>query len=157
MLDILLVDDETAIRLPVGEALRAKGHRVSIASDGDEAMARLDAEVFQLVLSDVRLPRGDGFSILRRVRRDCPWTDVLLMTAYGTIADAVTAMKEQAIDYVTKPFDVQELVTVVARIDERRQLRAAPARSWWPGCSTTAARGGTSPSSPSTARPCRPP
>jgi two-component system response regulator AtoC len=123
MLDILLVDDETAIRLPVGEALRAKGHRVSIASDGDEAMARLDAEVFQLVVSDVRLPRGDGFSILRRVRRDCPWTDVLLMTAYGTIADAVTAMKEQAIDYVTKPFDVQELVTVVARIDERRQLK----------------------------------
>jgi two-component system response regulator AtoC len=123
MLDILLVDDETAIRLPVGEALRAKGHRVSTAIDGDEAMARLDAEVFQLVVSDVRLPRGDGFSILRRVRRDCPWTDVLLMTAYGTIADAVTAMKEQAIDYVTKPFDVQELVTVVARIDERRQLK----------------------------------
>jgi two-component system response regulator AtoC len=123
MLDILLVDDETAIRLPVGEALRAKGHRVSTAIDGDEAMARLDAEVFQLVVSDVRLPRGDGFSILRRVRRDCPWTDVLLMTAYGTIADAVTAMREQAIDYVTKPFDVQELVTVVARIDERRQLK----------------------------------
>src|SRR6185369_5768849 len=61
--------------------------------------------------------------ILRRVRRDCPWTDVLLMTAYGTIADAVAAMKEQAVDYVTKPFDVQELVTVVDRIDERRRLR----------------------------------
>jgi DNA-binding NtrC family response regulator len=123
MLDILLVDDETAIRLPVGEALRARGHRVSLANDGEEAMARLDAEVFQLVLSDVRLPRGDGFSILRRVRRDCPWTDVLLMTAYGTIADAVAAMKEQAVDYVTKPFDVQELMTVVDRIDERRQLK----------------------------------
>jgi two-component system response regulator AtoC len=123
VLDILLVDDEPAIRLPVGEALRAKGHRVSTAVDGPEAMARLDAEVFQLVVSDVRLPRGDGFSILRRVRRDCPWTDVLLMTAYGTIADAVAAMKEQAVDYVTKPFDVQELVTVVDRIHERRQLR----------------------------------
>jgi two-component system response regulator AtoC len=123
MLDILLIDDETAVRMPVGEALRARGHRVSTAVDGDEAMARLDAEVFQLVVSDVRLPRGDGFSILRRVRRDCPWTDVLLMTAYGTIADAVAAMKEQAVDYVTKPFDVQELVTVVDRIDERRQLK----------------------------------
>jgi two-component system response regulator AtoC len=123
VLEILLIDDETSIRLPVGEALRARGHRVATASDGDEAMARLDAEVFHLVVSDVRLPKGDGFSILRRVRRDCPWTDVLLMTAYGTIADAVAAMKEQAIDYVTKPFDVQELVTVVDRIDERRRLK----------------------------------
>jgi two-component system, NtrC family, response regulator AtoC len=123
VLEILLVDDETAIRLPVSEALRARGHHVATAADGDEAMARLDAEVFHLVVSDVRLPRGDGFSILRRVRRDCPWTDVLLMTAYGTIADAVAAMKEQAIDYVTKPFDVQELVTVVDRIDERRRLK----------------------------------
>jgi DNA-binding NtrC family response regulator len=123
VLEILLIDDETAIRLPVSEALRARGHHVATASDGDEAMARLDAEVFHLVVSDVRLPRGDGFSILRRVRRDCPWTDVLLMTAYGTIADAVAAMKEQAIDYVTKPFDVQELVTVVDRIDERRRLK----------------------------------
>jgi CheY-like chemotaxis protein len=123
VLEILLIDDETSIRLPVGDALRARGHRVATASDGDEAMARLDSEVFHLVVSDVRLPKGDGFSILRRVRRDCPWTDVLLMTAYGTIADAVAAMKEQAIDYVTKPFDVQELVTVVDRIDERRRLR----------------------------------
>jgi two-component system response regulator AtoC len=123
VLEILLIDDETSIRLPVGDALRARGHRVATASDGDEAMARLDAEVFHLVVSDVRLPKGDGFSILRRVRRDCPWTDVLLMTAYGTIADAVAAMKEQAIDYVTKPFDVQELVTVVDRIDERRRLK----------------------------------
>jgi two-component system response regulator AtoC len=123
VLEILLVDDETAIRLPVGEALRARGHRVAIASDGEEAMARLDAEVYHLVVSDVRLPKRDGFEILRRVRRECPSTDVLLMTAYGTIADAVVAMKEQAIDYVTKPFDVQELVTVVDRIDERRRLR----------------------------------
>jgi DNA-binding NtrC family response regulator len=123
VLEILLIDDETSIRLPVGEALRARGHHVATASDGDEAMARLDSEVFHLVVSDVRLPKGDGFSILRRVQRDCPWTDVLLMTAYGTIADAVAAMKEHAIDYVTKPFDVQELVTVVDRIDERRRLK----------------------------------
>jgi two-component system, NtrC family, response regulator AtoC len=123
VLEILLVDDETAIRMPVGDALRARGHRVAIASDGEEAMARLDAEVYHLVVSDVRLPKRDGFEILRRVRRECPSTDVLLMTAYGTIADAVVAMKEQAVDYVTKPFDVQELVGVVDRIDERRRLR----------------------------------
>ena len=58
MLEILLIDDETSIRLPVGDALRARGHRVATAADGDEAMARLDSEVFHLVVSDVRLPKG---------------------------------------------------------------------------------------------------
>ena len=85
-------------------------------------MSRLDGQVFSLVVSDVKLPRVDGFTILRRLRKECPGTDVVLMTAFGTIADAVAAMKERAIDYVTKPFDLQEMVMVVDRIDERRRL-----------------------------------
>src|SRR4030095_12577104 len=122
MLDILVVDDEPSIRVPLGHALRARGHRVAVASDGAEAMSRLDAQVFSLVVSDVKLPRVDGFTILRRLRKECPGTDVVLMTAFGTIADAVAAMKERAIDYVTKPFDLQEMIMVVDRIDERRRL-----------------------------------
>src|SRR5262245_29362792 len=122
MLDILLVDDEPAIRVPLGHELRTQGHRVSIASDGAEAMSLLDSQVFHLVVSDVRLPKVDGFTILRRLRHESPQTDVLLMTAFGTIPDAVTALKERAVDYVTKPFDVQEMVIVVDRIDERRRL-----------------------------------
>jgi two-component system response regulator AtoC len=122
MLDILVVDDEPSIRVPLGHALRARGHRVSVASDGAEAMSRLDAQVFGLVVSDVKLPRVDGFTILRRLRKECPGTDVVLMTAFGTIADAVAAMKERAVDYVTKPFDLEEMVLVVERVDERRRL-----------------------------------
>jgi DNA-binding NtrC family response regulator len=122
MLDILVVDDEPSIRVPLGHALRARGHRVAVASDGAEAMSRLDAQVFGLVVSDVKLPRVDGFTILRRLRKECPGTDVVLMTAFGTIADAVAAMKERAVDYVTKPFDLEEMVLVVERIDERRRL-----------------------------------
>ena len=122
MLDILVVDDEPSIRVPLGHALRARGHRVAVASDGAEAMSRLDGQVFALVVSDVKLPRVDGFTILRRLRKECPGTDVVLMTAFGTIADAVAAMKERAIDYVTKPFDLEEMVMVVERIDERRRL-----------------------------------
>jgi DNA-binding NtrC family response regulator len=122
MLDILLVDDEAGIRVPLSHALRARGHRVATAADGAEAMSRLDTQVFSLVVSDVRLPRVDGFTILRRLRSESPGTDVVLMTAFGTIADAVAAMKERAIDYVTKPFDLQEMVLVVDRVEERRRL-----------------------------------
>jgi two-component system response regulator AtoC len=123
VLDILLVDDEPAIRQTLTSALRAQGHRLETAADGAEAMARLDSRAFGLVVSDVRLPKIDGFTILRRIVQDSPATDVLLMTAYGTIPDAVVAMRERAADYVTKPFQIEEFVSLVDRIDERRQLK----------------------------------
>ena len=61
------------------------------------------------MVSDVRLPKLDGLTLLRRIRRDFPSTEVLLMTAYGSIGDAVTAMKDSAVDYLTKPFDIDHL------------------------------------------------
>jgi DNA-binding NtrC family response regulator len=131
MLDILLVDDEPDIRLPLGEALREIGHRVALAADGHEAMQCLDRQTFNLVVSDVRLPKGDGFTILRRVRDEQPSTHVILMTAFGTIQEAVTAVRETAVEYVTKPFDLPEVLAMVGRIDEHwrllRELAAARA------------------------------
>ncbi len=122
MLDILLVDDEPEIRLPLGEALREIGHRVALAADGDEAMRCLDRQTFNLVVSDVRLPKGDGFTILRRVRDQQPDTDVILMTAFGTIQEAITAVRETAIEYLTKPFELPDVLAMVGRIDERWRL-----------------------------------
>jgi DNA-binding NtrC family response regulator len=122
MLDILLVDDEASVRVPLGEALREAGHRVSLAADGGEAMSWLDRQTFNLVMSDVRLPKVDGFSILRRVRDERPDTHVVLMTAYGSIQEAVAAVKETAIDYVAKPFELPSVLAIVNRIDERWQL-----------------------------------
>jgi DNA-binding NtrC family response regulator len=122
MLDILLIDDEADIRLPLGEALRDLGHRVSLAADGGEAMRCLDHQTFNLVMSDVRLPKVDGFTILRRVREERPETHVVLMTAFGTIQEAVAAVKEAAVDYVTKPFELPEVLGIVSRIDERWRL-----------------------------------
>jgi two-component system, NtrC family, response regulator AtoC len=122
MLDILLIDDEADIRVPLGEALRELGHRVALASDGSEAMQCLDRQSFNLVMSDVRLPKVDGFAILRRLRKERPDTQVVLMTAFGSIAEAVTAVKETAVDYVTKPFELPEVLAIVHRIDERWQL-----------------------------------
>jgi len=124
MSEILLIDDDPAIRQPVGGALRAKGHAVSIAADGAEALGLLHGRVFDVVITDVRLPKVDGWTILRRIRADSPSTDIVFITAFGSIADAVAAMKEQAFDYLAKPFEPDELVMLVARLAERRRLVA---------------------------------
>jgi DNA-binding NtrC family response regulator len=129
MLNILLVDDEPDLRVSLGQVLRDEGHAVDMASDGEAAIARLSTRSFDLVVSDVRLPKVDGLTLLRRVRREFPTTEVLLMTAYGSIGDAVTAMKDSAVDYLTKPFDIDELVTVVEHIDDRRRARDEHARA----------------------------
>ncbi len=123
-LEILLVDDEPGLRARVGEALSDAGHTVTMASDGAEAMELTSRRDFDLVVTDVRPPKVDGFAILRALRADSPGTDVILITAYGTVSDAVTALKESAIDYVTKPFEPQTLVRIVAGLAERRILRA---------------------------------
>jgi len=129
MLNILLVDDEPDLRVSLGQVLRDEGHDVEVASDGEAAMARLSTRSFDLVVSDVRLPKVDGLTLLRRVRREFPMTEVLLMTAYGSIGDAVSAMKDSAVDYLTKPFDIDELVAVVEHIDDRRRVRDEHARA----------------------------
>ncbi|MBI2895631.1 MAG: sigma-54-dependent Fis family transcriptional regulator [Deltaproteobacteria bacterium] len=129
MLDVLLVDDEVTIIEPIGDALRTLGHRVTMAQDGAEAMRRIESHVYDLVISDVRLPNVDGLSIFRRLRAMSPSTDVILMTAYGTVTDAVAAIKDQARYYFSKPFDLHELVLAVKRIDERRRLRGEMGRA----------------------------
>jgi len=123
MLNILLVDDEPDLRASLGDVLRDEGHAVDVAGDGETAMARLAARPFHLVVTDVRLPKVDGLTLLRRIRRDFPATEVLLMTAYGTIGDAVSAMKDEAVDYLTKPFDIGTLVTAVERVADRCRAR----------------------------------
>jgi DNA-binding NtrC family response regulator len=120
MLNILLVDDERALRAALGQVLSDEGHTVDFASDAEMAIERLATRSFDLVVSDVRLPTVDGLTLLHRIRRDFPLTEVLLMTAYGSIGDAATAVKDSAVDYLRKPIDIEHFVAVVARIEERR-------------------------------------
>ena len=124
MLSILLADDEPLIRMTVSDALRARGHFVMAVSDGAQAVAAAQNRVFDLVISDIRLPKVDGLGVLRQVLERTPSTVVVLITAYGSISDAVSAIKDGAYDYVTKPFDMQELLLRVDRISERRDMRA---------------------------------
>jgi two-component system response regulator AtoC len=122
-LDVLLVDDEVELRQTLAEALREAGHRVTLAGDGVEARGHVLARVFDVVICDVRLPQLDGLSLFRRLRQESPTTDVILMTAYAEVADAVAALKEGAYDYLTKPFDLDELIVTVKRIASQRALR----------------------------------
>jgi DNA-binding NtrC family response regulator len=128
-LEILLVDDEPAIAEALGEALRDEGHRVTVAFDGAEAMNRLNARVFDVVISDVRLPEVDGLTIFRRLRREAPATQVILISAYATVPDAVEVIKQNAANYLAKPFDLDELLRSVEQVAEQRRLEAQLARA----------------------------
>ena len=121
-LEILLADDEPSIRLTAEDALLDAGHRVVVASNGAEALQALETQNFDLVITDVRMPHADGKAIFRWVRERAPATDVMLMTAYATVDEAVQAMKDGATDYLTKPFAMDELRVRIARIAQRRCL-----------------------------------
>ncbi len=121
-LSILLVDDEPDFNLLVAEALTDAGHRVTTAANGEEALALVTSELFDVMVCDIRLPKLDGLSLFRRTRQESPDTTVILMTAYAAIQDAVGAVKEGAYDYLTKPFDIDELTLRMKRIAEHRAL-----------------------------------
>lgn len=129
VLEVLLADDEPTIRLSASDALRAAGHRVTLATDGAQAIDLLRSKVFDLVITDIRMPRVDGLTVFREARTQSPATAVILMTAYGNVDDAVRALKEGANDYLTKPFDLDELSVRVRRIAHQRQLEAELARA----------------------------
>jgi DNA-binding NtrC family response regulator len=123
-LDILVVDDDQATRLSLSFALSDAGHRVMEASDGEEALALASEHTFDVALLDVRLPKVDGLTIFRCLRVRAPSTAVILMTAFATIPDAVASLREGAYDYVTKPFDPEELaLRVIGHISEHVSLK----------------------------------
>ncbi|MEZ4470001.1 MAG: response regulator [bacterium] len=138
MLRILLVDDEPTLRLSLGDALADAGHQVTLAADGAEAVERIKDATFDLVLTDIRMPRMGGLALFREVRQLSPSTDVMPMTAYGEVRDAVAALKEGARDYHQAPRR-DELLVRVARVAERHSLRSSfhrgalrpsPGRPW---------------------------
>jgi DNA-binding NtrC family response regulator len=119
---VLVVEDRESV-LKVMAAILERGYEVATASDGAEALARIGAETFDVVLTDIRMPGASGFDVLRAVQACAPRTAVVMMTAYANVPDAVAAMKLGAYDYVAKPLDADEVLLVVARAVDR--LRAA--------------------------------
>jgi len=120
---ILVVEDERAIQLALSGLLRREGHEVDVAGSGDEAIAALRERRFDLVLTDLALGRGaDGMDVLRAAKEIRPECAVVMITAHGSEAIAVEAMKAGAEDYVPKPFDNDEIRLVTQRALERTRL-----------------------------------
>jgi DNA-binding NtrC family response regulator len=119
---ILLVEDKDSLRAMLRHALERQGHAVVEARDQPEAVKLLQETQPALVLSDLRLPEGDGFGVLRASKEIDADVPVIVMTAYGSIEDAVTAMKEGALDFLAKPVDPDHLLLLVGRALEQRRL-----------------------------------
>jgi len=120
---ILLTEDDDTQREIIKDILGASGYTVQAAPSGEAALEILRAAPFDLLLSDLRMTGMDGLELLRQAKRLRPETEVVLMTAHGTIRTAVTAMRDGAIDYLEKPFDKDALLHVIGRAVERTDLR----------------------------------
>ncbi len=119
---VLVVDDDPLLRDFLMETLIRTGCTVGLAVTGEEALDRMRAEDYDIILSDVRMPNMDGMELLKAARGSLPDAEVVMMTAYGTVQNAVEAMKLGAFDYVLKPFSIDEIELVVKRALEHKSL-----------------------------------
>ena len=112
---VLVVEDDAALREALTDTLRAAGLNALAAGEASEALRMLESEEIALVISDVQMPGPNGYELLAAIKRRRPDLPVVLMTAYGTIVQAVSAMREGATDYIVKPFDAQALIEMARR------------------------------------------
>jgi two-component system response regulator HydG len=119
---ILIVDDQRNMRTTLAMMLRGVGYEVDEAADGDQGGSSGATGAFDLVLTDLRMGAKDGIDVLRNIKERQPMTEVIVMTAYGTIESAVEAMRLGAFDYIQKPFTEQELLVKVQKALENRRL-----------------------------------
>ena len=122
MTDILIVEDKESLRRMLRKTLESRGFGVEEAADAYEARKRLRAVRYLVVLTDLKLPAGSGLDVLREAREVDPETPVIVMTAYGTVEEAVQAMKDGAVDFLTKPVDTDHLLVLLDRAVDRRRL-----------------------------------
>jgi len=119
---ILIAEDEKAQRDLLEGFLKKEGFSVEAVANGKEALHKLEGNYFDIALIDYKMPERDGLQTLREIRRLYPELPVVMMTAYGTVETAVASMKEGALDYLTKPIDLDELLLIFQKVIERSDL-----------------------------------
>ncbi len=119
---ILVIEDKESMLDMLKQTLESEGYRVLPAKDGAEGIRKLSDERIGLVLTDLKLPKKDGFEVLRAVKEESPILPVIVMTAFGTIETAVKAVKEGAYDFLTKPFDTDHLLVLIKRALDTTRL-----------------------------------
>jgi len=128
---ILLVDDESAIIENLAPFLERAGFEVSTAVNGEEALAKIETEEPELIVSDVLMPKMDGRELLRSLRRDDNWIPVILLTQVGEAFERAMALEEGADDYINKPFEPHELVARIRAVLRRAKPGKPPLSAAW--------------------------
>ena len=128
MAHILVVDDQSSMRLTLTALLKQAGHTLMQAGTGEDAIEKIGKNDFDVVITDLKLDKVTGLDVLRATKTNNPQTEVLMLTGFGSVESAVAAMKAGAIDYLTKPFDTEELLLAVQRAMERQRLKSEVAR-----------------------------
>jgi two-component system response regulator PilR (NtrC family) len=119
---ILVVEDEKSMREVLKILLDGENYEVMTASDGLEGLSSLDKDIFDLVITDMKMPKAGGFQVLKKVKEISPDTIVIMITAFGTKETAIEAMKLGAYDYINKPFNIDEIRLIVRRALEKKRL-----------------------------------
>ena len=120
---VLVIDDEENLRHYLQMVLGEAGYRVETASDGAEALEKMQHQPWDIILCDIRMPRMDGMAFLKEAKAKGLEGTIIMMSAYGTVDTAVAAMKIGAYDYVSKPFNADEIILTIKKAEERERLR----------------------------------
>jgi two-component system response regulator PilR (NtrC family) len=121
---ILVVEDEDSMREVLCMLLEGEGYEVDAAGDGEEGLDLIDREIYDLVITDIKMPGANGFDILKKAQDVSPETLVIMITAFGTMESGIEAMKLGAYDYIHKPFKIDEIRLIVKNALDRRRLSA---------------------------------
>lgn len=122
--EVLVVDDDASIRKRCVQLLHKKGYMVEGVSSGEAALPLIKSRRTPLVIADIRMPGLNGIELLEKIKQECPETELIMITGYGTVESAVKAIKLGAYDYLTKPFDMDKMLKVVENVSIKFSLKA---------------------------------
>ena len=113
---ILVVDDEDSLRSVLSNELSGAGYDVATASDGEAAISTVQNKKFDLVLLDIKMPKMDGFEVLKYIKKGFPQVKVIMLTGFADLKNAIESKKHGAEDFVSKPYDLVDLLTTIERV-----------------------------------------